>query len=148
MKGYNIFVLIIFITLNRPLFSQTIKIINSSTGLAIENVALYTIYKNKSITTNRKGEASLQKFESTDTIYFQHPSFIPAKYVKSDLEKIDYTVFLKHKVILMDEFVISASKSRENIKEIPYMVDLLKNDKISNDVSQNSADLLTQTGHM
>jgi hemoglobin/transferrin/lactoferrin receptor protein len=57
-------------------------------------------------------------------------------------------VSLSRKLILIDEFVISASKYKENKKELPYMIDIINEKELSKNTSENAADVLLTTGNL
>ena len=136
------------VLLNIPLlttYSQRIVVRNISTGETIENVAIYNQDKSISTITDNRGRANIDKFNNKDTIFFQHPSyvnfFLPRKQAPRDKQ-----IFLERKIIILPEFVVSASKHRENKREIAYFVDVLSPRKLANLPSQNSADILLSTG--
>jgi len=108
----------------------------------VENVALYNKSRTISLYTNSKGIASLDRFSSADSIIFQHPSFEKVVYTSQMLQDIGLVVSLKRKIWMLDEFVISASKWEQNIREIPNKINILRNTDISFNNPQTAADLL------
>lgn len=129
------------------LSAQDIMLISNSTNEAIGNVAIFNQYKNKSILTNEKGIASISNFTEKDSLFFQHPSFIRhsmsyKKAIKS------YYIKLDEKLIIMSEFVISASKYKETQRDIAHMVDVISPRKLELLSSQTSAEILRSTGNI
>lgn len=57
-------------------------------------------------------------------------------------------VLLDRKNILIDEYVISASKSKESKLIIPYMVDVMENDALRENTGLTAADILEETGNI
>ncbi len=139
--------ILFFLSIIVKTFSQQITVVNESTGVAVENVALFNKEKKVSVISNDKGIADISEFNNTDTIYFQHPSFEIIGLQKSDLNQ-GSVVRLKSRYILMDEFVISAHKDIERKRELPFMIDVLEPSTIFNSGYQTAADLLMETGNI
>ncbi|HYW96748.1 MAG TPA: TonB-dependent receptor, partial [Bacteroidales bacterium] len=135
------------ITFSYSGFAQSITIINEVSREPVGNVALFNKSRDLATLSGPDGKANISIFKDNDSIFFQHPSFNPAVFLKRDLHD-GQQLFLSKRVILIDEFVISATKSRENKKNIPYMVDALDATGISESLSQSSADLLLATGNI
>ena len=55
---------------------QQLQVINSSDHSSIENVAVYNSTREKSNLTDSLGLIDLSIFPHSDTLFFQHPSFI------------------------------------------------------------------------
>ncbi len=122
--------------------AQTLVVKNSLNNKPVENVALYNKSKTISLYTNSKGIASLDRFSPGDSIFFQHPSFEKVVYTRQMLRDFGFVVSLKRKIWMLDEFVISASKWEQNIREIPNKIKILRNIDISFNNPQTAADLL------
>lgn len=133
--------------LNLKAQEQQIKVYNQTTGAPVENVAIYNIERNIATLTDKQGIANLTKFSTSDSIFFQHPSYTPLASTKNELLELEY-IFLSRKNIIMDEFVISATKIKDNKKDIPYKVDVIEADKVHHTGVQTSAELLTSTGNV
>jgi len=58
------------------------------------------------------------------------------------------TIQLSERSILMDEFVISAYKKKEKKEELPFMIDVLEPEMISQSSYQTAADILLETGNV
>lgn len=121
---------------------QTLVVKNSSDGKPVENVALYNKSKTVSIYTDDRGEAPINRFSRDDSIFFQHPSFKNVVYTREMLQEVDFKISLERKVWMLDEFVISASKWKQNIREVPNKVKILDSIAISFSNPQTAADLL------
>ncbi len=128
--------------------AQTVRVLNAVSRKAIENVALYNHNKQLSALTNRNGEADISRFSSTDTIHFQHPSYAEVALTKTTIVKEGLTVLLSEKNILLDEFVIAATKTPEKRMNLPQMADVLDATSIKRALAPTSADLLESTGNI
>ncbi len=127
--------------------AQIITILNESTKEPVENIALYNSSRNYSTLSDANGNANITNFGESDSIFFQHPSYILRVFLKEDLLKIK-KIYLRRRVILIDEFVISASKYLENKKDLPFMIDVMCQMDINNGTAQNAADVLLSTGNI
>lgn len=146
MIKYPLLILIIFLIFNAS-FGQELKVKNSGNDELIENVAIFNQFMNKATLSSEEGVVNLKLFDSNDTLYFQHPSFETKTVPFSDLPGHGI-IYLDRKNILIPEFVVTASKHRENKKEVSYHVDILSSKKLEQIPTQNSADLLASTGNI
>ena len=127
--------------------AQQITVSNFSTNEPVENVAIYNQDKSVSTLTNEMGIASLDRFSPNDTLFFQHTSFIRYSCTYNDAVK-SKKISLTRKVIIMPEFVITASKYQETQRDVSHMVDVITNQQLDLLTSQTSADILTSTGNI
>jgi hemoglobin/transferrin/lactoferrin receptor protein len=122
--------------------SQKLQVFDFVSGKPVENVALYNQKRTTSVITNQKGSALLDEFARDDTIYFQHPSYQKIEMTLADLSKINFKVFLKKEVRMLEEFVISVSKWEQNKREIPNKIRALSDTEIQFNNPQTAADLV------
>jgi hemoglobin/transferrin/lactoferrin receptor protein len=145
-KRFVLFTHIIFIgTIG---YCQEIEIKNHKTGKPVENVALYNQSKTTSTLSDKDGKADISVFSGHDSIHFQHPSYELLIIAKTELLRQPPVVQLSERLILMDEFVISAFKKKEKKDELPFMVDVIEPEMISQSIYQTSADVLQETGNV
>lgn len=128
-------------------FSQQVQVINIATNEPIEHVAIYNQDGTRSILTNEDGKALLSEFSESDTLNFQHPSFVRSSipYIEAVSKKI---IGLSRRMIILPEYVISASKYQENQRYVSHMVDIITPAQLELTTSQTSADILTSTGNV
>ncbi|OEK09402.1 TonB-dependent receptor [Flavivirga aquatica] len=143
------FFYIIFCFILIPVFalSQNIKVLNKLTKEPVFGVAIYNVDKSKSIITNFKGEAELDKFSETEVIYFKHLSHVLKKITKQQLG-FSNKVYLISNTQGLEEIVISASKFEQNKKDIPQKIVSVNTKSIQFSNPQTSADLLENTGQV
>ena len=127
--------------------AQVITVLSETSKEPVQNVALYNHFKNLATLTNDQGKANISIFGENDSIFFQHPSYQKVVFLKKDLDN-QKNIMLTKRVILIDEFVISASKSRENKKDVPYQVDIINASRLAENTSSNAADILMSTGNV
>ena len=115
--------LFVFAFLAFNALAQEITVVNETTSEPIESVAIYNQDKSKSTLTDENGKARLNLFDDSDTLYFQHPSYSRNILPYNVLKNFD-KISLERKIILIPEFVITASKHREDIHDIASKVDV------------------------
>ena len=135
----------LFLTL--PLFGQEVRVVSSSDRSPIEHVAVYNTTRERSSITDSLGMIDLGIFPITDTLVFQHPSYISRQFGHPQISD-QTTIVLHRKRILIDEYVISASKSRESKLIIPYMVDVLEEEALKESTGLSAAEILEGTGNI
>ena len=126
---------------------QHIRVISSTDRSPIEPVGVFNNSRERAAITDSLGLIDLSIFPNSDTIIFQHSSFITAKYSRADISGQTFIV-LHRKRILIDEYVISASKSRESKLIIPYMVDVLEQNVLRESTGLTAAEILEGTGNI
>ncbi len=127
--------------------AQNIRVINASDRSPIEHVAVFNSSRDRATITDSTGMIDLSIFHEGDTVVFQHPSFITASFSKQDLARRK-SIELERKNIMIDEYVISASKYRESKLIIPYMVDVLEEKMLQESSGLTAAAILEGTGHI
>ncbi|GAA4268608.1 TonB-dependent receptor plug domain-containing protein [Hyunsoonleella aestuarii] len=135
------FLLLASITLH----AQQIKVLNKLTAEPIFGVAIYNADKSKSVITNFEGEASIDKFNSSEILYFQHLTHITKSLAKSKIIKTNL-VYLNSNTQGLDQIIISASKFEQNKKDIPQKIISIKAKDVQFTNPQTSADLLQNSG--
>jgi len=133
--------------LSASLEAQQIRILSASDRAPVENVAVYTRSRENSTISDTLGIINLSIFSSSDTLIFQHPSYVTT-YLSMVQLKLLSSVELSRKKVLIDEFVISASKYRESKLMIPYMVSVLEESSLMESTGFTAADILEGTGNI
>jgi len=128
--------------------AQYIILLDEATGIPIENVAVFNKTKDRSLITDKSGRADISIFAEDDSIYFQHPSYEYYAFTRKELVVSDEPIFLKNRNIMLNEFVISASKNKEKKSDLPYRIDVIESQLLSTSGYQNSADILQETGNI
>jgi hemoglobin/transferrin/lactoferrin receptor protein len=145
--AYRILFIISILASASLLRAQQIQVINSSDRTPIESVAVFNLARDRAAITDSLGMIELSIFQESDTLVFQHSSYLLKTYCKSDLSS-EQKVLLQSRRILIDEYVISASKYRESSLHIPYMVDVLQDQALMETTGFTAADILEETGNI
>jgi len=127
--------------------AQQIRVINASDRTPIEHVAVFNNSRESSAITDTLGVVDLSIFSQSDTVIFQHPSFLTQHISMQNLVNLRF-IELERKNVMIDEFVISASKYRESKLIIPYMVDILEESMLRESTGMTAADILEGTGNI
>ena len=127
--------------------AQNVKVLNKITKAPIFGVAVYNVDKSKSVVTNFRGEADLDKFSDTEIIYFKHLSHVLKALTKREIVKSN-KVYLVSNTHGLEEIVISASKFQQNRKDIPQKIVSIDAKNILFTNPQTSADLLENSGQV
>ena len=143
MKLSSILFFLLFVSLN--ITAQQVKIVNSLTGEPIRGIAIYNFDKSINVISNENGEANLDLFSNTETIYFQHLAHLLKTLKKHEIDESNI-IYLYANTQGLDEIVISASKFEQSKKDIPQKIISLNSESIQFANPQTSADLLEATG--
>lgn len=126
---------------------QLVQVVSSSDKTPVETVGVFNSSRERAAITDSLGMIDLSIFPKSDTIIFQHPSYVTVKYSRADIP--DHGIIeLYRKRILIDEYVISASKSRESKLIIPYMVEVLEQNVLRETTGLTAAEILESTGNI
>ncbi|MEL6672625.1 MAG: TonB-dependent receptor [Bacteroidota bacterium] len=100
--------------------------------------------------TDYKGLFSSQNLslKRAKTLEVSHPAFTFRKITREVLQAQGYQVFLQSKSYNFDEVVFTANKYQENREDIPYQIDVIKNQDIQLQNPQTTADLLATSGNV
>ncbi len=142
MKHFLLFLVLFFSIITA--YAQQITVYSIATQEATADVAIYNSNSSISTITNSKGQADISAFSQGDSIYFQHPTFLKHAMLPKDIT--GGKVFLIERVIMLNEFVVSVSKTRESTSSIPNQVEVVTATEITFNNSQTSADVLENTG--
>ncbi len=142
----NLFI-ISFLVLAVRMNAQQIQVVNSSDRSPVESVAVFNTTRERAAITDTLGWIDISIFQAGDSLIFQHPSYQTKGYSHAELSALS-RVLLQRKRILIEEYVISASKYRESSLIIPYMVDVLKDNTLMESTGLTSADILQETGNI
>lgn len=137
-----------FFCISSLLIAQTIVVKDKNDQSSISNVAIFNLDGSKSILTNKMGEASASLFDDSDTLIFQHTSFIEIVLPFKVVKQLAYHVKLSKKSVRLSEIVILANKWEQNKSEIPNKIESIQAKDIELSNPQTSADLIGLSGEV
>jgi hemoglobin/transferrin/lactoferrin receptor protein len=141
MKTKYIFFL--FILLIKTGISQIITIRDNSTYDPIKNIQIRD-KKGIQIISNEFGKSDLSKLNIGDSILMIHPDYFTWKGIITNQTEI----FLMPRSINLNEIVLSASRTKDSIINVPYHMSIINQRGIEFTNSQSSADLIQNMGVM
>ncbi len=128
--------------------AQTVKVVDSQAMLPIKNVTVRSMDNERSDITNLKGEFDLSSFNSSDILIIQHATYAEQFLPYSEIKNLNYQIKLKLKSVILDEFVVSASKWEQNKNEIPNKIVAIDMEKIALSNPQTAADVLAASNEV
>lgn len=138
---------ILFILLIADSYGQRLRILSENSNEPIANVAIFNTSRERAAITDFNGYTGTLAFLEKDTLVFQHPSYNTVMYPYNEIRD-KQVVRLTKRNILFDEFVISATKSRESKQILPYKVSVIREKNLQNNPTQTAADILLETGNI
>lgn len=142
----NSCLLLLFLCFIEIVFSQNIEVLDKDTRAPIAGVTLYNFKKTKTASTNIDGIANISAFTEDEKIYFQNLLYKKVGFRKSEI--LNNTVYLELEIKGLDQVVISASKFRQDKKDVPQRIVSLSSEDIQFENPQTSADALANTGNV
>lgn len=126
------------------IYAQEIKLISNKSGDPVDHVLTTNQKQNITSVSNEQGILDIASFNTSDTLFFHHASFIDLSisYQQAIRQGV---VGLSPKEIRLNEVIISATKWEENIDEIPNRIEKISSKAIAFANPQTSADLLKNT---
>lgn len=138
--------IIIVLLSSSNLIAQDLRIVDMQGHQGVNDVFVITPYETAISNSNGKVVFS-KELSSTDSITFQHPSFITIKLSYSSIVDSKYQVILSRITISLDEFTISANKWKQKADEMPLRVSSVHRDGLAYQPG-TSADLIGNTGQV
>lgn len=123
----------------------TIKV-RDTYGTGIPDVAIYNT--DQFGITDHKGEIRFSNLESGENFTVQHPSYIDQNLSLDSIKANAYTIVLQERTIILDEMVISVTKTSQRSTAVSNKVDVIRPKSIEFLNPQTSADMLQSTGNV
>lgn len=125
------------------LSAQTIQILDKSSGLPVPDVAIFNQDMNKAVISDDMGNADIGIFSDSDSIYFQHPSYIRLASSKRELEALGNIIQLVRQNRMLEELVIAVKRWEQVKEEVPNKIKSISHEEMVLQNPQTAADLLT-----
>lgn len=135
---------LILVIIQMPIFSQVVKVMDQNTLQPISHVLVYN--KNGSEYTDDEGEATLEKLNMPDSVFFYHSSYKDFGISHPDLLASNYRIILRERLVNMDEIVVSANRWEQNRREVAMKITSISHRENSFNNPQTTADLLATSG--
>ena len=126
------------------LYAQEITILDATSKEPVIGAAVYNNSKSKSVVSDFDGKVSLSKFDKKERLNIQHVSYYGSTLFISEIK--NNTILLTPNTQALDEIVISASRFKQDKRDVPQKISSIKKDLIELSNPQTSADLLQSSG--
>ena len=120
--------------------------IRSTSLQPIQDVVVYNGSKSFFKQSDSKGKLSITDVSKSDTLYFQHPSFFSLSFTVEEIMRRGYNVTMTGKVLVLNEYVVAAAKTKEKAAIVAHKVDVIKASEIAFSNSPTSAHALENSG--
>lgn len=124
--------------------AQSVMIMDSEANGPIPGVQVFNRSRTTMATSDMNGKVTLDAFSNSDSIIVKHVSFKTRYFLKSQL-KNGAEIKLVTRTLMQDEFVVGASRFRENRNDIAQLVEAISSKAIEFESSQTTADLLANS---
>lgn len=147
MRTYVLFCMVLLFT--HTVSAQVVSIIDHNTLQPVQDAVIHNEDQSYSITADYLGKAIIDSNLSSDSILFiSHPSYETYFATTAILNRSDYTVRLRPKIILIDEIVVSANRWEQDKKQIPNRILTISPQDVELSNPQTTADMLGRTGQV
>ncbi|HSD64469.1 MAG TPA: TonB-dependent receptor [Ignavibacteriaceae bacterium] len=140
--------LLMVLIINFSLFSQVITVKNQETQNPLELVSVYNSDPNRSLLTNSNGKVDITNLDKTKPIIFRMLGFEKLELAYAEIEKNDFTIFMKSTTISLDNVVVTTKRWEENKSEIPNTITVVTPRDVDFQNPQTTADMLGLSGNV
>ena len=140
------YLLLIFLLLYTSTYSQKIIVLDLETNLPVSNVMVFYETETSLTCSDDNGVVDISDFKKNAQLWFKHPAY--ELYALSIQKQLPQSVSLCPKIFALDEFVVSASRSQESKKHIPYFLKTVQPRSIEYKNASTAADILSGSGYV
>ncbi|TLX73901.1 hypothetical protein E9993_13915 [Labilibacter sediminis] len=126
--------------------AQKITVYDKDTKQPIDHVIVFNESESQLSISNQNGIIDLSLFNKTESLWLRHPAY--ELFYLAPNPQNGKIVYLTPKIFALDEFVVSASRTEENKKDIPYFLETVSPKSLHFKNSATSADILTSSGYV
>lgn len=147
MNRNNILIIaLIFTSLSG--FSQIITVLDSESGSPLEMVTLSSNEPRYYTVTNAKGQADISRLKGAESIDIRLIGYKSETKSYDELKQMLFLLILKPTVISLDQFVVSATRTDQDEREVPAKILSISAREIALQNPQTAADLLGSSGEI
>lgn len=141
----RIYLLGISLTLSIFIQGQTITVLDRITLKPIEDVWV-TGPEKPVLTTDGKGQVSIAALSGSKEIYIRHIGYNPITTQILALARDGYIVYMRPSANTLDEVVVSPTRFKEKVADVPQKLELIKSSDIQFMNQATTADMLINSG--
>jgi len=124
--------------------AQKITVRDNSSREPIKDVIIKD-KNNKTVSTDILGKATISELDKSDSLSVYNIGYFTKKILAGEQ---DLNLNLSAKLVLLDEIVFSANRTREKKIDVPYAIEVIKQKDIEFSNQPTSGDLLMNTGNV
>jgi len=128
--------------------AQQVTVKDNVTRQPLEFVTLYSKALNTSAITNALGKAEIGDFKGADGIMIRFVGYQPLETTYQELVSGNFLVYMSPSEVLLDEVVVSASRWRQEKRDVPNRIVAVTATEVAMQNPQNAADLLATSGQV
>jgi hemoglobin/transferrin/lactoferrin receptor protein len=149
----KIFTVLTGLSLCTALSSQSITVVDNVTMNPVDDASIYAKTPQPNVRmwgtrTDENGQADITQIASEDSLYVRHPAYGTQGFLMSDVKDWKYTIKLSQREILLEEVVLSATKSQDMKSTTPYTMEVINGKDVTFGNPQNTGDMLLNTGQV
>jgi len=129
-------------------FAQTLTVTDNTTGYPVPFANIFDLNNETGITTDENGEADISGFINSKNIRISYVGYKESIFSYSELEDMKFRVAIFPDDVALNEVVISASRWKQETREVPLKVTSVDPQRITLENPQTAADLLTVSGEV
>ncbi len=138
----------LFILFSVAINAQKITILDNETKESVSNVTVFSEENKSYKISNSDGIIDISSFDENERLVFQHVSFLTKRLTKRQILQESNIVYLSPNSEQLDEIILSATKWKQDKKEVYQKVSSITHENIIFSNPQTSADILQQTGQV
>lgn len=123
----KIFCTIFFVLFFAKAYSQTVQVVDATTGFPIPGVNVFSPKIDDTLQTNNVGEVSLDLFDNAMPIFFEHFVFASIKTDKEKIRNNNFIIEMQRAGMLANEGQ-SVITAEEYSKDLPFYVEIINLD--------------------
>ena len=127
-------------------YAQKVVVVDSKSKIPLQFVSVVAYPSQQSITTNAKGVADIKVLSGNDYLLFQMMGYQRSKVKLTSLDSSVNFVFLQKSYFDVGEVVISATRWKQQRRDVPQKISTISPEAFRLLNPQTSADLLSTSG--
>ncbi|HHF42682.1 MAG TPA: TonB-dependent receptor, partial [Candidatus Aminicenantes bacterium] len=136
----------LILTLTQPAFSQILTIKDKKTKEPLPYATLKSAQPQAVAVTNESGQAEISAFKGAAKITISYPGYQTLTLSYKELEALSFEVLLEPTALARYEIVVSATRWRQSITEVPTQIVTISPLDVALENPQTAADLLGVSG--
>ena len=148
MKLRFIYIALLCLVMQLPLYGQTVKVLDENTLTPIIGAEITSDLGKEPIYTDALGRADISSLSGADRITIDAVGYKTRQLSYSGIKSANFRVYLSESLYSTDEIVVSELKFPEKLSDIPKQIEIITSQEIRFRNQQTTADLLQNSGQV